>query len=285
MIKCARIQNKQALCQEALLSCASHHDRSTMSEPPTQPGDHHLLYAIEDGVAWIQFNRPQQLNSFTAELYKEIKDTIRRAEADDSVDTIVFTGTGRAFSTGGDLKSVFERITDPDPLRFAEMADSSWFDVLKNCRKMTIAAVNGVAVAAGAACAILCDASVASESATFGFPEAGAGFAESHSTHLLWGRVSLTKIKYLLYTAKQISATEAERIGMITEVVPHDRLYDRVREVVEEFRATSYDAKLLFKEYTNRMIPALDWADMYRGFETKESLEFLERFKNRKSGE
>ena len=132
----------------------STHDRShsQMSEPPTQPSDHHLLYAVEDGVAWIQFNRPEQLNAFTAELYKEIKDTIRRAEADESIDTIVFTGTGRAFSTGGDLKSVFERLTDPDPLRFAEMADSSWFDVLKDCRKMTIAAVNGIAVAAGAAC-------------------------------------------------------------------------------------------------------------------------------------
>ena len=180
---------------------------------------------------------------------------------------------------------MFERITDPDPLRFAEMADSSWFDVLKNCRKMTIAAVNGIAVAAGAACAILCDASIAAESATFGFPEAKAGFAESHSTHLLWGRVSLTKIKYLVYSAKRISAAEAERIGMITEVVPDDRLYDRVREVVQEFRATSYDAKLLFKEYTNRMVPALEWGDMYRGFETKESLAFLEQFKNRKGGE
>jgi len=256
-----------------------------MSEPPTQPGDHHLLYAKEDGVAWLQFNRPEQLNSFTAELYKETKDAIRRAEADDSIDTIVFTGTGRAFSTGGDLTSVLERFTDPDPLRFAEMADNSWFDVLKNCRKMTIAAVNGIAVAAGAACAILCDASIAAESATFGFPEAGAGFAESHSTHLMWGRVSLTKIKYLVYSAKRVSAAEAERIGMITEVVPDDRLYDRVREVVQEFRATSFDAKMLFKEYTNRMAPALEWGDMYRGFQTKETVEFLEKFKARKSGD
>ena len=197
------------------------------------------------------------------------------------VDILVLTGRGRAFSTGGDLTEVLDRITDDNPLPWFEMVDSSWFDVLKNTRKPTIAAVNGIAVAAGFACAMLCDVSIAAERATFGLPEARAGFADSHGIHLMWGRASLTRIKYLVLTGKQISATEAERWGLVTQVVPDDELYDRVNEVITELRSTSVEARYLLKEYANRMIPALEWTDLYRGLETTEAAAYLQKFKDR----
>jgi enoyl-CoA hydratase/carnithine racemase len=237
-----------------------------------------LICENRDGVAWLRFNRPAQLNAFTPELYRQIKDALRIAEADESVDTIVLTGTGRAFATGGDLKSVLARLTDPDPLKMWEMIDAAPFDAARDTRKMIIAAVNGVCVAAGLALTLLSDVSIAAESATFGFPEGRAGFADSHGARLMFGRVSLTKIRYLLYTAKLISATEAERIGMITEVVPDDQLFTRVDEVITELRGTSSEAKLLFKEYTNRLIPAMEWIDFRRGIETSDAIESLERF-------
>jgi enoyl-CoA hydratase/carnithine racemase len=252
-----------------------------VTHPPLPDDERQLQYEVIDGVAWIVFNRPEKLNSFSPALYKEVKDVIRLAEANREVDTIVVTGRGRAFSTGGDLTEVLARVTDDNPLPWFEMVDSSWFDVLKNCRKTTIAAVNGIAVAAGFACALLCDVSIAAERATFGLPEGRAGFADSHGIHIMWGRASLTRIKYLVLTGKQISAHEAERWGLITEVVPDDELYDRVNEVVKELRSTSAEARQLFKEYANRMVPAFQWTDLYRGLETKEAVAHLQKFSDR----
>jgi enoyl-CoA hydratase/carnithine racemase len=254
-----------------------------VTHPPVPDDDRELQYEVIDGVAWLVFNRPDKLNSFSPELYKEIKDTLRLAEANRDVDTIVLTGRGRAFSTGGDLSQVLDRITDDNPLPWFEMVDASWFDVLKNCRKTTIAAVNGIAVAAGFACALLCDVSIAAERATFGLPEGRAGFADSHGIHIMWGRASLTRIKYLVLTGKQISAVEAERWGLITQVVPDDELYDRVNEVVKDLRSTSEEARQLFKEYANRLMPAFVWPDLYRGLETKDAVKNLEKFRDRSS--
>jgi trans-feruloyl-CoA hydratase/vanillin synthase len=252
-----------------------------VTQPPFPDDERQLQYEVIDGVAWIVFNRPDKLNSFSPKLYKQVKDTLRLADANKDVDVLVLTGRGRAFSTGGDLTEVLDRITDDNPLPWFEMVDSSWFDVLKNTRKPTIAAVNGIAVAAGFACAMLCDVSIAAERATFGLPEARAGFADSHGIHLMWGRASLTRIKYLVLTGKQISATEAERWGLVTQVVPDDELYDRVNEVIKELRSTSVEARYLLKEYANRMIPALEWTDLYRGLETTEAAAYLQKFKDR----
>lgn len=237
-----------------------------------------LVYTIEDGTAWLRLNRPDQLNACSAELYGKVKMALRLAEADDAVDTIVLTGTGRAFCSGGDLKTFLDRITSGDPMEWWEMHDSVPLDTLRNVRKPTICAINGICLAAGNAFAVLSDISIAVDSATFGFPEVRNGFAESHAPRLMFGRVSFSKMKYYLLTGRRMSATEAERIGMITEVVPDDKLIERVNEVIAELRETSLEAKQLYKEFTNRLVPQLDWVDLYRGIETKEMVSYLEAF-------
>jgi len=237
-----------------------------------------LVYTVEDGVAWLRLNRPDQLNACSPELYGKVKTALRLAEADESVDTIVMTGTGRAFCSGGDLKSFLERITSGDTMQWWEMHDAVPLDTLRNVRKPTICAINGICLAAGNAFAVLSDISIAVESATFGFPEVRNGFAESHAPRLMFGRVSFAKMKYYLLTGQRMSAAEAERIGMITEVVPDDKLMERVREVVSQLRETSLEAKALYKEFTNRLMPQLDWVDLYRGIETKEMVSYLEQF-------
>jgi enoyl-CoA hydratase/carnithine racemase len=93
----------------------------------------------------------------------------------------------------------------------------------------------------------------------------------------------LAKIKYLIFTGQPISAAEAERIGLITEVVPDDRLYERVREVAAEMRKTSLAARLLYKEYINRNIPQLDWEDFLRTWRDPESTRYLQAFLARNS--
>jgi enoyl-CoA hydratase/carnithine racemase len=237
------------------------------------------VHGHENGALWLRFNRPDQLNSFSLELYRDIKQAVLRARYDDSIDTVVFTGTGRAFGTGGDLKQSLEIIADP--IRFHEAKDALPFEAIRNSRKMTIAAVNGICMAGGLVATVLSDVSIAAESATFAVPETRVGLAESFTADLLFGRVSLAKTKYLIFTGRPISAAEAERIGLITEVVPDEQLYDRVREVAAQMRETSLAARQLYKEYINRRVPQLDWEDYLRCWRDPETAGHLEAFTNR----
>jgi enoyl-CoA hydratase len=243
--------------------------------------DDHLVFGREDGALWLRFNRPGQLNSFSNELYADIKAAVVAARYDESVDTIVFTGTGRAFGTGGDLKQTLEVFQDPT--RWHDAKDNLPYEAIRNCPKMTIAAVNGICFAGGLITTMLSDVSIAAESATFAVPEVRVGIAESYTADLLFGRVSMAKLKQLCLTGKAINATEAERIGLITEVVPDDRLYERVREVTAEVRETSQAARRLYKEYINRHVPQLDWEDFLRTWRQPDSTQYLQAFLDRSS--
>jgi enoyl-CoA hydratase/carnithine racemase len=237
-----------------------------------------LEYEVRDSVARIRLNRPDVLNSFTTRLYGEVKDAFRLADTDPGVDIVVITGSGRAFGTGGDLHEVLARMEDPNPLALYAYDDNMPFDTVKHCSKTTIAAINGICVAGGLAIASACDLQIAVRSAVFGAPEARIGIASSMIPSLLLPKVSLSKLKYLLFTAKSISATEAERIGLITEVVDDDALEARVQELIGEVRRTSPNARRLYGEYLNRMLPTAPNSDLYRAFSSPECREGLRAF-------
>lgn len=241
-----------------------------------------LEYRVDDGAAFIRLNRPDALNAFTAQLYSEVKDAVRLSVADAAIDIIVITGTGRAFATGGDLDEVLARIDDENPLALYAYDDHMPFEAIKHCGKTTIAAVNGICVAGGLAIASACDLQIARRSAKFGIPEARIGIASSMIPSLLFGKVSLSKLRYLLYTGKSISADEAERIGMITEVVDDEALDTRVREVIGEIRRTSPNARRLYAEYITRMLPQPANADLYRSLTSQECREGLRAFKDKR---
>lgn len=241
-----------------------------------------LEYRVDDGAAFIRLNRPEQLNSFTTQLYREVKDAVRLAAADTAVDVIVITGTGRAFATGGDLHEVLARIDDPNPLALHAYDDHMPFETIKYCGKTTIAAINGICVAGGLAIASACDLQIAVRSAKFGIPEARIGIASSITPSLLFGKISISKLKYLLYTGKSLPAEEAERIGMITEVVDDEALHARVREVIGEVRKTSPNARRLYAEYVNRMLPPMPNADLYRSLISEECREGLRAFRDKR---
>ena len=237
-----------------------------------------LEYRVSDKAAFIRLNRPEQLNAFTSKLYGEVKSALRLAAADDDVEVIVFTGTGRAFGTGGDLTEVLQKLDDPNPLALHAYDDMMPFEQIKYCEKTTIAAINGICVAGGLALACSCDLQIAASSATFGIPEARIGIASSMIPTLLFGKVSLAKLRYLLVTGKSISAAEAERIGMITEVTPDDKLQDRVLEVIGEIRKTSPNARALYKEYLNSILPSAPSAHLYKSLTNPECREGLRAF-------
>lgn len=214
-----------------------------------------LGYKVEDGVACIRLDRPEQLNAFSSRLYEELKWALRFASNDEAVDVVVLTGTGRAFATGGDLKEARERIEDGDPFSFYAFVDNLPWAEFRQCPKVVIGAINGLCHAGGVIAAASCDISIAAESARFALTEGRVGLADAVAPSLLSSRLSLAKLKYLLFTGKEISATEAERIGLVTEVVPDDELDRRVAEVVGEVRRTSPQSRRLFKQCVNQLEP------------------------------
>ena len=214
-----------------------------------------LVYDVVDGVARIRLNRPEQLNAFSSNLYGELRWAVRFAWFDDDVDVIVITGTGRAFATGGDLKETLGRLGDDDPLSMYAFFDNlPWADI-RSCPKVIIAAINGFCYAGGLITDVWSDISIAAESAKFALTEGKVGIADAVAPSALRGRISDAKLKYMLFTAKPIDAREAERIGLITEVVPDADLEARVLEVVEEVRGTSPVSRALFKQYVNHLVP------------------------------
>jgi enoyl-CoA hydratase/carnithine racemase len=216
---------------------------------------HELGYKVEDGVAFIRLDRPEQLNAFSSRLYEELKWALRFASVDDAVEVVVLTGTGRAFATGGDLKEARERIEDGDPLSFYAFVDNLPWAEFRQCPKVVIGAVNGLCHAGGVIAAVSCDITIAAESARFALTEGRVGIAEAVAPSLLASRVSAAKLKYLLLTGKEISAREAERIGLVTEVVSDEELDSRVTEVISEVRRTSPVSRRLYKQCVNQLEP------------------------------
>jgi len=214
-----------------------------------------LGYKVEDGVARIRLDRPDQLNAFSSRLYEELKWSLRFATHDDAVDVVVLTGSGRAFATGGDLKEAQDRIEDGDPLSFYAFVDNLPWAEFRQCPKVVIGAINGLCHAGGVIAAASCDITIAADSARFALTEGRAGLADAVAPSLLSSRLSTAKLKYLLLTGKEIGAREAERIGLVTEVVPDDALDGRVAEVVGEVRCTSPLSRRLFKQCVNQLEP------------------------------
>jgi enoyl-CoA hydratase/carnithine racemase len=171
---------------------------------------------------------------------------------------VVITGSGRGFATGGDLKELLGHYDTDNLLGLHNFTDNSPFNTLRACPKTVIAAVNGFCLAGGLIVASYCDIVIAAESATLGIPQARHGLADKFIPACLFGRVPLAKLKYLVHTAKLISAREALECGMVTEVVPDDQLAARVDEVIAEVQSTNPAARAEFKRYLDRLQPFVE---------------------------
>ncbi len=240
-----------------------------------------LRYEVVDGVARITLDRPEKRNALSTSLMAEVKAAVRTASADDAVDVIVLTGAGQAFCAGGDLPEVLERLASDDPLALYAFEDNLPFTTLRNAPKVVVAAVNGPALAGGLLLVLASDIVIAGRSASFGVPEGLVGLAEPMIPAAMSWAASAMKLKYMALTAKTVGAEDAERWGLITEVVDDDRLATRVDEVIAELRATSPDSRRIYKELINRLAQPSEPAGMYAALRTPEARERLEGFARR----
>jgi len=205
-----------------------------------------LIVETADGVALIRLNRPQALNALATQLWDELSDAIDVAETDEAVGCLVITGSEKAFAAGADIKEMA-------PKSYAQMFKEDFFragaDRLTRCRKPIIAAVSGYALGGGCELAMMCDFIIASETAKFGQPEITLGVMPGiGGTQRLARYVGKAKAMDMVLTGRMMDAAEAERCGLVSRVVPAERLLDEAMEAARKIASMSPLAVMLNKE-------------------------------------
>ena len=187
-------------------------------------------FEARDGVGVITFTRPETLNSLTFEVYRELRDLFSALEHDASVRSVVITGEGRGFCSGGDVNSIIGELFSRDMPGLVEFTRMTC-DLISNMRalrKPIVAALNGTAAGAGAVIALAADLRVASEKAkiAFLFVKVGLAGADMGAAYLLPKVVGLGRATELLYFGDAIDAATAERYGLFNKVVPAEKVVD-----------------------------------------------------------
>jgi enoyl-CoA hydratase/carnithine racemase len=201
------------------------------------------------GVTLIRLNRPEALNALNSTLLGELAQALDAAEADEAVRCLVITGSERAFAAGADIKEMSDK-------SYAQMFALDFFTAasrrIEQFRKPIIAAVSGFALGGGCELAMLCDFIIASETAKFGQPEINLGVMPGiGGTQRLTRFVGKSKAMDMMLTARMMDAAEAERAGLVSRVVPADKLLDEALAAAAKIASQSPLAVMMNKELVN----------------------------------
>jgi len=184
-----------------------------------------IIYNKTDNIAVIRLNRPKVLNAMNKQLWLDLQDALGDAIKDTAVKALIFTGEGRAFSTGADLKDSKGRSLTAYRDYLVHLQEIS--RMIIRFPKPTIAAVNGYALGSGYELSLACDIRIAAENAKFGSPEARVSSSVTGGAmRLLQDLVGTGKARELLFTCEYIDGKEAQRIGLVNKAVPDDKLMD-----------------------------------------------------------
>jgi enoyl-CoA hydratase len=209
-----------------------------------------ILAEVKGRVALITLSRPKQLNALAPRLMQELGEALYGFDADDGVGAIVITGNDKAFAAGADIGAMKD--FDYQHAYKSNYITRDW-EHIRNVRKPVIAAVAGYALGGGCELAMMCDIVIAAESAKFGQPEINLGILPgSGGTQRLPRAVGKAKAMDLCLTARMMDAAEAERAGLVSRVVPNDKLMEEAMAVAEKVAAYSLPVVMMIKESVNR---------------------------------
>jgi 2-(1,2-epoxy-1,2-dihydrophenyl)acetyl-CoA isomerase len=210
-----------------------------------------VLVERDGGVATVVMNRPDSMNALSSELLDTLAQRLRELEADRSVRCVVLTGSGeRAFSAGGDLKSMASRGVaaaagaappEPEPLeaamdRLARGQESSW--LLHTMGKPTLAALNGVAAGAALSMALACDLRIAAEGAELLTAFANVGFSgDFGGSYFMTQIVGTAKARELYFLSEKVKAEDALRLGLVNWVAPREKFRAETQALAQRLAA------------------------------------------------
>lgn len=196
--------------------------------------EHLLFERPSDGVLLITINRPERLNAANKRLHRELSVVWKTVDDDPETRVAVITGAGQAFSAGGDLDMVLEQAKDFKQMaEIAKEAAGIVYNIV-NCEKVVISAINGTAVGAGLAAALMADISVASEQARFTDGHLRLGVGAGDHAAIVWPLLcGMAKAKYYLLTADFVDGKEAERIGLVSLCRPAEEVLPTALHVAE----------------------------------------------------
>lgn len=211
------------------------------------------LFEVEDGVAWLTFNRPDRLNALNVEMVETLQDCLNQAETNDEIKVLVITGAGRGFCSGADLKQLFGdggAGVRPGQGGVPQHSGVQKFTAgLLDLDKPVIAAINGPAVGAGFELSLACDIRIMAESAYFMEAAMRHGLIPGDGSVLLLPRiVGMGRAMNILLNGERVQAKEALEMGLATKVVSDESLKNEAHTMAKALAAVPSDATAMLKQ-------------------------------------
>jgi enoyl-CoA hydratase/carnithine racemase len=215
-----------------------------------------ILYEKHDYTAAVTFNRPESLNAFRDNTFRELLHILEDVDADDQIRTVILTGKGRAFCAGEDLKSLQADMLQTLSLKQARDSVLILQDITRriiHSPKIFIAAINGISVGFGVEISIASDVRIASENAAFMFAEVKRGLFQTNGVmYLLPRMIGHGRALDLMLTGDKIDAHTALEMGIVTKVVPPEQLMDAARDKARVISANAPIPVRLVKQIMHR---------------------------------
>jgi enoyl-CoA hydratase len=209
-----------------------------------------ILVETRGRVGLITLNRPKALNALSPELMRELGEALTRFGSDDGIGAIVITGNDKAFAAGADIKAMKD--WGYMDVYKSDYITAEW-ETINRIRKPVIAAVAGYALGGGCELAMMCDFILAADTAKFGQPEINLGILPgAGGTQRLPRFVGKSKAMEMVLTGRMMDAAEAERCGLVSRVLPPDRLLEEAIKTAAKICELSLPVVMLAKESVNR---------------------------------
>jgi enoyl-CoA hydratase len=207
-----------------------------------------IITKVISKVALITLNRPEALNALNNDLITDLNDALNIIENDENISVIVITGSKKAFAAGADIKEMEKKT-------FIDLINNDFikpWEKISYCSKPTIAAVDGYALGGGCELAMMCDLLIANESTKFGQPEINLGiFPAAGGTQRLPKAIGKAKAMDMILTGRTMDVIEAEKLGLVSRVLPSEGFLEKVIEIAIKISEKSLPALIMAKDAIN----------------------------------
>lgn len=223
-----------------------------------------ILTEKENSILTVTLNRPEKRNALNDALINLLKNELKKADADETLNAVIIKGAGKDFCSGADL-SALQKIAESDVLENLWDAENlmELFALIRKIKIPVIAAVQGRALAGGCGLATACDIVLASETARFGYPEVKIGFVPAMVMAILRRNLSEKKSFEMITQGFDFSATEARQMGLINQVFADENFEEDVKNYVFVYEKLSRSAVVLSK----KLLYQMDGMDFYKSLE------------------